>query len=207
MILTFLDGIKDHRRAQGLRYELKYIVLFSIMGMLSNGKSYRDIARFINEHYDRLSHDFGLNWKKPPGYTTVRNILQGISRQELERCFREYSLSLSTGQTGSCRSIAVDGKVLRKSFDNFNDRSAAQILSFFACGPNIILAHEHIDAKTNEIPVAQRLISSLGLGDVVFTLDALHCQKELFELAEGENEEKKTSDTGEGQPENAVGQL
>jgi nucleoside-diphosphate-sugar epimerase len=42
---------------------------------------------------------------------------------------------------------------------------------------NIILAHEEIEAKTNEIPVAQELIQKLGLTDCVFTFDALHCKK------------------------------
>lgn len=193
MIQTFLETIRDHRRAQGLRYELKHIILFSIMAILSNGKSYRDIERFIKEHYDRLSHDFDLNWKKPPGYTTVRNIIQGIDPKELERCFREYSGSLDREAPDGSVSIAVDGKVLRKSFDNFNDQRAIQILSFFDCSSSIILAHERIDSKTNEIPVAQKLITQLNLGDVIFTFDALHCQKDLFKIASPPRDDEKKS--------------
>jgi predicted transposase YbfD/YdcC len=41
----------------------------------------------------------------------------------------------------------------------------------------MILAHEVIDEKSNEIPAAQTLIAALGLKDRVFTLDAMHCQK------------------------------
>jgi hypothetical protein len=77
-------------------------------------------------------------------------------------------------------SIAVDGKVLRGSFDSFEDKKAIQVLSFFDTLNGLILAHEIIDEKTNEIPVFQRLIKELGLGDVVYTLDALHCQKKLL---------------------------
>ena len=52
MILTFLDDLKDHRRLQGQRYELKFIILFSIMAFLSNAKSYRDVERYIKSHFD-----------------------------------------------------------------------------------------------------------------------------------------------------------
>ena len=99
MIITFLDDLKDHRRSQGQRYELRFIVLFSIMAIL--------------------------------------------------------------------------------------------VLSFFDTQSELILAHETIDVKTNEIPVAQALIPQLGLEGAVYALDALHCQKKTFEIADNENIEEK----------------
>lgn len=194
MVITFLDDLKDHRRPQGQRYELKFILLFSIMAILSNAKSYRDIARFIKKHHARLNKDFGLAWKKAPSYTTVRNIIQGTDKQGLEACFRTYSKSLSE-PVGKDRlvGVAVDGKVLRGSYDHFQDKKATQILSFFETQSELILAHEKIDVKTNEIPVAQALIPQLELEGIVYTLDALHCQKKTFEIAGGNNgKEKKT---------------
>src|SRR5665811_1654841 len=95
MISTFLDNLKDHRRAQGLRYELKHIILFSIMAILSNAKSYRQISSFIKVHYKTLDKDFCLNWKSPPSYSTVRNIIQGTDHDGLEYCCLLYSQSLS----------------------------------------------------------------------------------------------------------------
>ena len=197
MIITFLDGLKDHRRFQGQRYELRFIILFSIMAILSNAKSYRDITRFIKKHFKNLQKDFGLQWKRAPAYTTVRNIIQGIDKQELESCFRAYTQSLLRTDQDNAVGVAVDGKVLRGSYDHFQDKKAMQVLSFFDTGQELILAHETIDVKTNEIPVAQALIPQLGLEGVVYTLDALHCQKKTFEIAGNENtEEKKTHHTG-----------
>lgn len=192
MIITFLDDLKDHRRSQGQRYELRFIVLFSIMAILSNAKSYRDIARFIEKRFRYLQKDFGLKWNKNPAYTTVRNIIQGIDKQELELCFRAYAQSLLAGNgNGNSVGVAVDGKVLRGSYDHFQDKKAVQVLSFFDTQSELILAHETIDVKTNEIPVAQALIPQLGLEGVVYTLDALHCQKKTFEIAGNENYGRK----------------
>lgn len=181
MILTFLDDLQDHRRAQGRRYELKFIILFSIMAILSNAKSYRQISSFITTHWETLKKAFNLKWKKPPAYTTVRNIIQGIDPKEIEACFRAYTQSLADIDIAKTEvGVAVDGKVLRGSFDYFEDKKAIQVLSFFETGQGLILAHETIDEKTNEIPVFQRLIKELELENVVYTLDALHCQKKLL---------------------------
>lgn len=194
MIITFLDNLKDHRRPQGQRYELKFILLFSIMAILSNAKSYRDIARFMKKNHSRLNNCFERAWNKAPSYTTVRNIIQGTDKQGLEACFRAYSKSLAElMETGSLVGVAVDGKVLCGSYDHFQDKKAVQILSFFETQSELILAHEKIDVKTNEIPVAQALIPQLELEGIVYTLDALHCQKKTFEIADSNNgEEKKT---------------
>jgi hypothetical protein len=75
--------------------------------------------------------------------------------------------------------IALDGKTLRGSFDHINDRKAAQTLTAFASSSAILLAHTPIDEKSNEIPAAQQMIGELGLTGVIFTADAMHCQKNV----------------------------
>jgi hypothetical protein len=86
------------------------------MAFLSNAKSYRDISRFAKAHFEVLKEHFCLSWKRPPGYTTVRNIILGVDQKELEACFREYTHSFVLESTGtSVGSIAFDGKTLRGS--------------------------------------------------------------------------------------------
>jgi predicted transposase YbfD/YdcC len=81
------------------------------------------------------------------------------------------------------RFVSFDGKVLRGSFDHFKDQKAIQVLSAFMPGCCIILAHEEITRKTNEIPTAQELIQELGLSDCIFTFDAINCQEKTLEVA------------------------
>jgi hypothetical protein len=176
MLESFLFKIKDHRRPQGRRYQQGHILLFSVLAILSGANSYRKIQQFIVVHYDRLNELFDLQWKRLPAYTTIRDIIQGTSGAELERSFRQYSQALAESQAGQ-RVIGCDGKVLRGSFDHFQDQKAVQILSAFVSDSQIILAHEEIAAKTNEIPTAQTLLADLGLSGYIFTFDALHCQK------------------------------
>jgi hypothetical protein len=104
----------------------------------------------------------------------LRGVLQDL--EALEQAFRRHAEGLlPMTEPGQMPVIALDGKTLRGSFDPLNDRKAA--LSAFASEAAILLAH--IDVKSNEIPAAQRMIKELGLTGVLFTADALHCQKKL----------------------------
>lgn len=176
MLQSFLFKIKDHRRKQGQRYALGHILLFSILAILSGADSYRKVQKFMVVHYDRLNEIFDLNWKRMPAYTSIRDIIQGTSGIQLEQSFRQYSQVLAESDEEK-QFIGCDGKVLRGSFDHFKDQKAIQILSAFVSNSQIILAHEEIANKTNEIPTAQALMEALGLSGSIFTFDAFHCQK------------------------------
>lgn len=176
MLESFLFKVTDHRRSQGQRYQLGHILLFTILAILSGADSYRKVQKFMVAHYDRLNELFELDWKRRPAHTTIRDIIQGTSGPELEQSFRQYSQGLAENDDPNLF-IGCDGKVLRGSFDRFQDQKAVQILSAFATNSHIILAHEEVAAKTNEIPTAQALLKELGLSGYIFTFDALHCQK------------------------------
>ena len=92
------------------------------------------------------------------------------------------SPKLAEGGTES-RFISYDGKVLRGSFDHFKDQEAVWILSAFLSDSHIILAHEEIATKTDEIPTVQDLIEALGLTGYIFTFDALHYQEKTLRTA------------------------
>jgi len=182
MLQSFLFKIKDHRRPQGRRYRLEHILLFTILALLSGATSYRKVHAFIQARYETLNQLCSLNWKRLPAYTSIREIIQGTSATEVEMCFREYSADLAANQTLR-RWVGFDGKVVRGSFDHFQDQKAIQVLSAFLTDSRLILAHEEIAEKTNEIPTAQALFSQLGLSDCLFTFDALHCQEKTLETA------------------------
>lgn len=182
MLYNFLLQIKDHRRRQGRRYSLGHILLFATLALLSGATSYRKVHAFIQGHYATLAEGFGLNWKKVPAYTTIRDIIQGTSSAELEAGFRAYSAALAASESPN-RFVNVDGKVVRGSFDHFQDQKALQVLSAFWADTRLILAHAEIAEKTNEIPTAQALFTQLGLSDCIFTFDALPCQEKTLDIA------------------------
>jgi len=180
-LLDVLVDVPDPRRAQGQLYKLPYVLLFSILAIVSGCNSYRGIVTFIAVHRRRLNAAFGLNWRRAPAHTAVRYILQGLDPAAMEVIFRRHAALLQAAHAIPGQgSIALDGKTLRGSFDKFHDRAAAQVLSAFATDTALVLAHIDITEKSNEIPAAQALLAELGVADgTIVTLDALHCQKNI----------------------------
>lgn len=176
--LALLTEIDDPRRAEGKLYRLPHIVLFAILAMVSGANSYRGIHSFIDVHLARLRKFFGLQWRRAPAYSTIRIILQQLDTASVEQVFRRHAAILheQASQAGQ-RHIAIDGKALRYSFDQFHDRKAAHILSAFASDAALVLAHLDCDEKSNEIPAVQALLRELGLVKALLTVDAMHCQK------------------------------
>lgn len=201
--LTILGDIPDPRRNEGKLYKLPHVLLFAILAIVTGSNSYRGIHTFIEVHRMRLNAAFGLSWKRAPAYTAIRYILRGLAASSVEQAFREHARLLETARVEAERAethrgvIAIDGKTLKHSFDNFNDRKAAQILSAFSTESALILAHVEIDDKSNEIPAAQKLLSELDLTGRIVTLDAMHCQKNSRSRRRGAHSAHRSV---EGQP-------
>ena len=124
-LIGMLGQIPDPRRAEGKLYKLSYILLFSILAVVTGGNSYRSIETFVKAHRRRLNAAFGLNWQRAPAHTAIRYILQGLDPKDIEQVFRRHAADLLDGASGPAqRAIALDGKVLRGSFDNFRDRKS-----------------------------------------------------------------------------------
>ena len=186
--LELLSQIPDPRRAQGKKWQLGPVILATILAILSGATSYRKVHGYIEAHRKRLNKAFGFGWKTAPAYSAVRTILQGLDSAEVERVFRQHAAQLSGTQTGEdgMPVVAIDGKTLRHSFDAFNDRKAAHVLSAFSVDDALILGHLEVDEKSNEIPAAQAMIKALTLEGRLFTLDAMHCQKNFPGGPQGE---------------------
>src|SRR6201990_1197391 len=182
-LLEIFSQIRDHRRAEGKLYPLPQILVFCLLAMLAGATSYRKMPEFIVAHFRRLSVLFPSKMLKAPCYAQIRNIMAGLGPAGLGAGVRLAAQGLSSAGAEGLTLLAIDGKSLRGSFDALKDKKPTQILSVFATGGRIILAHVDIADKTNEIPVAQALIAELKLEGCLFTFDALHCQKKTSQAA------------------------
>ena len=208
-LLEFFKTIPDKRKARGKLFELEYILLFSVLAVLSGATSYVSIADWIEAKKIDLYKVFNLKWWRVPKKSCIQETFSELNKESLEKMFREYSLGL-VKESKSVKSnkisrkksnkktnqkmtsnrpllqIAIDGKTLRGSYDKVDDNSAINLISVFLTGQDLILAHLAVESKESEMVGVrnlledQKLIDSLKLKGVkVITMDALHCQKKL----------------------------
>lgn len=62
--LSLLATINDPRRAEGKLYKLQYILLFSILAIVSGANSYRTIHTFIETHLRKLKRAFKIEMEE-----------------------------------------------------------------------------------------------------------------------------------------------
>jgi len=73
--------------------------------------------------------------------------------------------------------VAIDGKVLRRSFDRASGKSPLHMVSAWGSEQRLVLAQIAADAKSNEITAVPKLLKMLALQGAIVTADALNCQR------------------------------
>jgi hypothetical protein len=177
-LITSLQAIRDFRASRGRRYPLWLILLLIVMGTISGCRSYYALEDFGARHYQAVSEQLGLTVTRLPSDTTFRRILQKLDFQALTQQFEQWVNSTFTLKPGEW--VAVDGKSIKgtvtapgTAYQNF-----ISLVSLYSSQQGIVFASQQFESKHNsELPVVQTMLEALQLDKVVFTMDALHCQK------------------------------
>ena len=78
--------------------------------------------------------------------------------------------------------FSIDGKALNSTVTDCSDsyQNFVSMISVFSHKQGQVLKIAKLEnKKSSEIPTVEELIKALDLKNLVFTLDALHCQKKL----------------------------
>jgi len=179
-LIECLSEIKDFRRQAGLRYELTSMLLITIMSIISGKTAYREIAAFTRANKKLFKRFFKSKTKKLPSHVTFREVIKGIDFEEVLVPFHKWSQEYVTIDADEF--LAVDGKVLGSTVSDYSTsyQNFVSLVSIFSHKRGQVIKVSKLEnKKESEIPTVKELIKILGLKNVTFTLDALHCQKKL----------------------------
>src|SRR5690349_22275546 len=90
-LLSALSEVPDPRRAEGKRYPLAPLLLFTVLALLSGATSYRRIIVFLEQRRELLNELFGIALRRAPSVNTLRTVLQDLDGDALERAFRQHA--------------------------------------------------------------------------------------------------------------------
>lgn len=169
--------IPDPRSAHGLRYELGYLLTCLVAGLLCNADSTLAIAQWICEQQTLLTQLFGPRRFLCPSDSLYRKLLPRLDAEQIERLLAQWGGSTLVAAPDD--PIALDGKTVRGA--RTEEQVAPHLLSFRTHQSQETLLQVAVSEKTNEIPVAQALLSCLPLAGRVCTADALHTHKEFMQ--------------------------
>lgn len=151
-----------------------------ILGIMSGYWGYRGLGRFVERHRRQLIETLEIPAARVPSYSTLRRVMMQLDYQALTQVFNEWASQYSHNSQGQW--IAIDGKSLKNTVKDCygQQQNFVMMVSAFTHERGEILGVKVMEnKKQSEIAAVQELLELLDLKGVVFTMDALHCQKKL----------------------------
>lgn len=177
-LVEHLCQIKDFRRKQGQRFLLSQILLIIILGIMSGRYGYREIATFAKANKKELVDKLKLKKSQIPSHVTIREVIKNIDFNLLNQTFSQWALDYVTIEKEDW--LSIDGKSIKSTLENPNSayQNFVNMVSIFSQKRGqVIKTATFENKKASEVPIVQKLLETLDLKNVVFTLDALHCKK------------------------------
>ena len=130
-------------------------------------------------------HDYGVAnkaWLKNylelpngiPSHDTFGRVFSMLDPEAFERCFLKWIQQIMSPQNREV--IALDGKALRGSRDQYDGQDAIVMISAYSCKAGITMAQQAVPEDTNEIGRMPEILKLLALRECVVTMDSANCQ-------------------------------
>jgi len=111
-----------------------------------------------------------------PSHDTFSRLFRHLDPEQFRAAFQAFMGKFAEQCQGV---VAIDGKVLRRSFDRVSGTSPLHMVSAWGCEQRLVLAQIPTDAKSNEITAVPKLLEMLSLKGTIVTVDALNCQRAI----------------------------
>lgn len=102
-------------------------------------------------------------------------VFRMLDSKPFEQAFRAWAHGILPALDNE--TLAIDGKCLRGS--GSGAEHAIHMVSAFATQAGLVLAQEKIHSKSNEITAIPALLESLYLKDLLVSIDAMGCQRDI----------------------------
>ena len=169
------SGVEDPRTGNARRHDLQELLLIALCTVLCGGESCVDMADFAEEKETFLREFLSLE-NGLPSHDTFSRVFRALEPEQFRRCFQDFMGRFAETCEGV---IAIDGKVLRRSFDTASAKSSLHMVSAWGCEQRLVLGQIATDVKSNEITAVPKLLEMLSLKGCIVTVDALNCQRAI----------------------------
>jgi predicted transposase YbfD/YdcC len=169
------EDLKDPRSGNAALHDFHTLLVIALCAVLSGGQGAVDMALFARAKEPFLREFLDLK-NGPPRHDTFSRLFRHLDPEQFRTAFQRFMTAFSETCQGV---VAVDGKVLRRSFDRASGKSALHMVSAWGCEQRVVLAQIATEDKSNEITAVPKLLKMLSLKDTIVTVDALNCQRTI----------------------------
>ena len=169
------EGLEDPRRGNASLHDFHELLMIALCCVLCGGQGAVDMAVFA-EAKEPFLRGFLTLANGLPSHDTFSRLFRNLDPEQFRDSFQRFMAQFSAQLQGV---VAIDGKVLRRSFDRASGKSALHMVSAWGSEQRLVLAQVATDAKSNEITAVPKLLRMLALKGAIVTADALNCQRSI----------------------------
>jgi predicted transposase YbfD/YdcC len=176
--IVFLDhfrSLPDPRQRGKVIYPLDEVLLLCLLAVLAGAEGFVDIARFGTKKLALLRR-FRAFADGTPSHDQLGDIFATLDAEKFQHCFVAWVASLTGAPAGV---IAIDGKTVRRSYQEKGKKAAIHMVSAFAARQRLVLGQVKVAEKSNEIVAIPKLLDMLAIDGAIVTIDAMGCQRAI----------------------------
>ena len=169
------EGLEDPRTGNASQHDFHELLMIALCTVLCGGQSAVDMGLFVRAKEPFLRGFLTLA-NGLPSHDTFSRLFRLLDPVQFQAAFRRFMAGFAEPCQGV---VAIDGKVLRRSFDQASGKAALHMVSAWGCEQRMVLAQIATDAKSNEITAVPALLKLLALKGTIVTTDAMNCQRTI----------------------------
>jgi predicted transposase YbfD/YdcC len=177
MLSSFIkhfEDVKDPRvNVHNQFHNLDDILLLTVLAVICGANAWTEIEEFGNAKREWLKGILELP-NGIPSHDTFGRVFSLLDAVELQKGFLSWVNSLVESSEGEF--IAIDGKTLRRSYDNGGNKGAIHMVSAWAVKNQLVFGQLKTEEKSNEITAIPALLDKLNLKNCTVSIDAMGCQ-------------------------------
>lgn len=172
--------MEDPRRTckGNLKHQLVDIIFLVVSAVVSGCNDWETIEVFGESQLSWLRKYYPYK-NGIPSHDTLNRVFSSLDPKEFGEKFILWTQEICDLSDNEV--VAIDGKTIRRSYDNNKGQAALHIVSAYAEKNRICLGQVQTAEKSNEITAIPELLGLLFLKKATVTIDAMGCQKAILD--------------------------
>jgi DDE_Tnp_1-associated len=130
------EGLEDPRTGNAGLHNLHELLMIALCTVLCGGQTAVDMHLFARAKEDFLRGFLKLE-NGLPSHDTFSRLFRRLDPDQFQACFQQFMARFAQNCKGV---IAIDGKVVRRSFDTASAKSPLHMVSAWGCEQHLVLA-------------------------------------------------------------------
>lgn len=181
-LVRIFSVLEDPRSTKSRLHDLTDVITIVLCAGLAGVEGWENMELWAEEHEAWLREFLPL-LNGIPSHDTMERVLEAISPKKFQSCLLELVKLFQQAKPDSdhTRTIAIDGKTLRRSFDNAKNLSTLHLVGAWASGISLFPGQVPTEGKGHELEGIRKMLGLLDVKGSTVTIDALGAQKDICE--------------------------